>query len=47
MDGCVLREQTGRRLTLPGPPRPAALPCAARPDPPLVCPGVRFDTFRL
>ena len=32
-DGCVLREQTRRRPILPGPPRPAAPPCAARPDP--------------
>ena len=42
-DGCVLREQTCRRPILPGPPRPAALPCAARPDPPVVCPGFGFD----
>ena len=42
-DGCVLREQTRRRLTLLGPPRPAAPPCAARPDPPVVCPGFGFD----
>ena len=33
-DGCVLREQTCRRPILLGPPRPAAPPCAARPDPP-------------
>ena len=42
-DGCVLREQTRRRPILPGPPRPAAPACAARPDPPVVCPGFGFD----
>ena len=42
-DGCVLREQTCRRLTLPGPPRPAAPPCAARLNPPDMCPGFGFD----
>ena len=42
-DGCVLRQQTRRRPTLPGPPRPAAPPCATRPYPPVVCPGFGFD----
>ena len=37
-DGYFLREQTCRRPTLPSPPRPDASPCAARPDPPVVCP---------
>ena len=27
----------------PAPPRPAALPCAASSDPPVVCPGFGFD----
>ena len=42
-DGCVLREQTCRRPILPGPPRPDAPLCAARPDPPVVCPDFGFD----
>ena len=42
-DGFVLREQIRRRPILPGPPRPAAPPCAARPDPPVVCVGFVFD----
>ena len=44
-DGRVLCEQSRRRPILPGPPRPAAPPCAARPDPPVVCPGFGFDKF--
>ena len=42
-DGCVLREQTCQHPTLPGPPRPAAPPCAARPDLPVVYPGFGFE----
>ena len=36
---CVLRKQTRRRAVMPGPPRPPAPLSAARPDPPVVCPG--------
>ena len=42
-DDCVLRGQTRRRITQLGSPRPAAPPWAARPDPPVVCPGFGFD----
>ena len=44
-DGCVLRRETRRRPILPGPPCPAAPLCAARPDPPVVCPGFGFDKY--
>ena len=44
-DGCVLRRETLRRSTLPGPPCPAAPLCAARPDPPVVCPSFGFDKY--
>ena len=44
-DGCVLRKQTRRHPILPGLPRPAAPPCAARPDPPVVCPGFGFHKY--
>ena len=46
-DGCVLRGETRRRSILPGPPCPAAPLCAARPDPPVVCPGFGFGRFVL
>ena len=41
----VMRKQIRRRHTLPGPPSPAAQPCAARPDPPAVCPGFGFPNM--
>ena len=46
-DGCVLHGQTGPRPTLPGQPSPAAPPCAARPDPPVVCPGFGFYKYSM
>ena len=46
-DGCVLRGEKFRRSILPGPPCPAAPLCAARPEPPLVCPGFRIERFGL
>ena len=42
-DGCVPRGETRRRSILPGPPCPAAPLSAARPDPPVVCPGFGLD----
>ena len=42
-DGFFLRGETCRRPMLPGSPCPAAPLCAARPDPPLACPGFGFD----
>ena len=36
-----------RRPILPGPPRPVAPPCAARPDPPVVCLGFGFDRWNM
>ena len=59
MVGSFLGEPTRRRPVLPGPGLPAAPPCAQpqvlwlcieatlRPDPPVVCPGFRFDRFQL
>ena len=44
-DGCVLCEQTRRRPIQPGLPSPAAPPCAAPPDPSVVCPDFGFDRF--
>ena len=38
-----MREPICRRPTLLGLPRPDAPPCAARPNPPVVCPGFGFD----
>ena len=45
--GCVMREQTRRRPTLPGPPRLAAPPCAARPAPPVMCSVFGFDKSKI
>ena len=46
-DGGVLRGETRRRPILPGPPCPAAPLCAARPDPPVVCPGLGFEKSKI
>ena len=43
---CVLPEQNRSCPTLPSPPQPAAWLCAARPDPPVVCPGFGFYKSR-
>ena len=42
-NGCALHGETRRRPILLGPPCPATLLCAARPDPPVVCPGFGLD----